>query len=345
MKARALLVPRGRGEAVRRSLRQQGLLRTDLEILREGDQLALPVVDDRSIPSGLGEMALREFTLLPDSGPADYRGLLDWPREESDQLPRSFDVIGDIVLVRIPNELERRAREIGEALLAFVPGARIVGADRGVHGRERRRSLEEIAGSGGWRTRHRENGLEIEVDLERAYFSPRLAREHALIAESVRGHDRVYDLCCGVGPFALTIARDARATEVTAVDSNPEALALLRVSLERQRFATPVHPIEMPVERFAPTAPPVERVILNLPHEGIKYLPSVARTVARRGRLYYYEVTPRAEFERRGEAVVHALDSPNDWSVVDQHVVHPYSPVSDLVAFVLERASGAGSGP
>jgi tRNA (guanine37-N1)-methyltransferase len=345
MKGRALLVPRSQGETTRQLLLRDGLLRTDVGILREGDRLALPLLDGVEIPGGLGEVVVREWQPLASAGPTDYRDLLDWSPEETRLLPRSFDVVGDVVLIRIPEELEPRAPEIGAALLEFVPGARIVGEDRGVHGPDRRRSLAKIAGDGSWRTRHRENNIEIEVDLERAYFSPRLAREHAEVARAVEDGDRVYDLCCGVGPFALTIARDGRASAVTALDSNPEAIALLRASIARQKLATRVTPVEAPVEGFTPAAEPVERVILNLPHEGIKYLPSVARTVARRGRLYYYEVTPRTEIERRGEAIVRMLGTPDSWSVVDQHVVHPYSPKSDLIAFVLERSGDGGLGP
>jgi tRNA (guanine37-N1)-methyltransferase len=342
MKGRALLVPRSRGEELRRSLLEAGLLRTDLEILREGDRLAFPVVDDRAVPDGMGDLTEREFEPVRTPGPTDYRARLSWPAEEALQLPRSFDVVGDVVLIRIPEELRGRANEIGAALLSFVPGARIVGWDRGVKGPERRRSLEVIAGTGGWRTRHRENGIEIEVDPDRAYFSPRLAREHALVADAVAPGDRVYDLCCGVGPFSLTIARGGRATRVTAVDSNPAALELLRASSHRQKFGGRITVLEDRVEAFALDANPVERVIMNLPHEGIKYLPSVARTVARRGHLYYYEVTPRTEFERRGEAVVRTLDRPEQWAMMDQHIVHPYSPAADLVAFVFERSSDGG---
>jgi tRNA (guanine37-N1)-methyltransferase len=342
MKGRALLVPKRHGEESRRVLLAAGLLRTDLEILREGDRLALPVIEGGTVPPGLGEETQREFEPLRPPHPTDYRELLDLSAEEKAELPRSFDVVGDLVLVRIPPELSFRAAEIGGALLAFVPGARLVGADHGVRGAARRRSLEVIAGGGGWRTRHRENGVEIEVDLERAYFSPRLAREHARVAEEVRAGDRVYDLCCGVGPFALAIARDGRARAITALDSNPEALALLRLSWSRQGFTTPLTVVSGPVETFTPTAEPVERVIVNLPLEGIKYLPSVARTVALRGRLYYYEVTPRTEFERRGEAVMQTFDQPGEWTLIDQHEVHPYSPTADLLGFVFERSPGTG---
>ena len=339
MMARGLLVPRARGEEVRKDLADSGLLRADLAILREGDSLVLPITEtSEGVPPSWGEVVERDFSEYLHKGPAHYRDLLPWTGSEKEALPRSFDIVGDIVLIRLPPELVPRRDAIGDALLRFVPGARLVGVDHGVHGPERRRKVERIAGSGGWRTRHKENGVELEVDLERAYFSPRLAREHARVAEEVRPGDRVYDLCCGVGPFSATIAHLGRAERVTAVDSNLDAIALLRETLARHSFGGRVEPVESRLEEFLPRAAPVERVVLNLPHEGIKYLPSVARTVTPRGRLYYYEVTPRTELEGREVALVSSLASVGKFALVDQRVVHPYSPGSDLVAFELERA-------
>jgi len=338
MRTAGLLVPRSRGEEARRYLVAAGLLRTDLAVLHEGDTLVFPVSVGPSSNAGeWGELVEREFPEHAVPGPTRYRDLLAWPEEEKGELPRSFDVIGDIVLVRLPASLVARQDEIGAALLEFVPGARIVGADHGVHGAERLRSVERIAGSGGWRTRHRENGVELEVDVERAYFSPRLAREHAIFAEDVRPGDRVYDLCCGVGPFSVTTARRGRAKAITAVDANPEAIALLRETLVRHGFEDRVASRAACLEEFVPTATPVERVVLNLPREGIKYLPSVARAVAPGGRLYYYEVAPRAELESRGVSLVNGLASEGAFSVVTHRSVHPYSPDADLAVFVLER--------
>ncbi len=338
MNGPGLRVPRSRGEEIRRRLVAGSLLEPAAKILKEGGHLVLPLRSGRLPPRDWGEVVEREFVPVVKPGPTDYRELLDWPAQEKAELPRSFDVVGEIVLVRLPRSLEGRREEIGAALLSFVPGARLVGADRGVHGPERRREVERIAGSGPWRTRHRENGLERDVDVERAYFSPRLAREHERVAADVRQGDRVYDLCCGVGPFAVTIARDGRASSVRAVDANPAAVELLRSTLRRYPFGSSVEVVEARLESFLPGAEPRERVVLNLPHEGIKYLPSVARLVAPRGRLYYYEVAARDALERRSEVVVDALGPRGIWTVVDRHLVHPYSPTSDLVAFVVERS-------
>jgi tRNA (guanine37-N1)-methyltransferase len=318
------------------------MLRADLRIRSDGDQVFLPVESTGEFRPDWGTPTEADFELVPGSGATEYRALVPGSPQANAELPRSFDVVGEIVLIRIPSGLEARAPEIGEALLEFVPGARLVGMDRGVHGTDRRRTIERIAGVGSWRTRHRENGIDLEVDLERAYFSPRLAREHAEVAGEVRTGDRVYDLCCGVGPFAATIARDGRARAITAVDSNPAAIELVRATLRRLTASSPVDARTEDVSAFAASASPVERVILNLPHEGIKYLPSVARTVVPGGRLYYYEVTPRTELERRGETIVRSFERPAEWSVGPVRVVHPYSPVSDLASFRFSRLPAAG---
>jgi len=341
MKSRAVVVPRADGERARRRFAEAGVLRDDLQIRSDAQEVVLPVRPGKPVTLDVGWRETEaELAAVTGSGAQSYRELLEWPEERAALLPRSFDVVGDVVVVRLPPELEKYGPEIGEALLRFVPAARVVAADHGVHGTERRRSLVRLAGSGGYATRHRENGLELSVDLERAYFSPRLAREHALVAAAVKPGDRVYDLCCGVGPFALTIARDGRAARVDAVDSNADAIELLGASLQRSGFADVVHPHVARVEEFLPAAGAVERVVLNLPHEGIKYLPLVAPVVRPLGRVYFYEVTERAEAKERGEAVVSSLGGPGMWTLEETHVVHPYSPLADLRAFVLERRVG-----
>jgi tRNA (guanine37-N1)-methyltransferase len=158
------------------------------------------------------------------------------------------------------------------------------------------------------------------------------------VASVIRAGESVYDLCCGVGPFSLTIARAGAAREVVAVDLNPAAIDLLRRNAERLGLAGKIRALNAPIEAFLPTAPAADRVVLNLPHEGIKYVPSVGERVATGGTLHYYEVTEKPMVERRADALAHLLgERSGSWQPVEQHVVHPYAPSSDLVAFTLRR--------
>ena len=343
MRSLAVVVPRRAGEEVRRDLARDGLLRDDLRIRAEARTVAFPI---RAPPARLPEGAeVREldFEAAPPSPPKSYREGLSLDPEEAALLPSGYDVIGDIVLIRLPPELEGRAPEIGEALRSFVPGTRIVGIDRGVEGPRRIRRIERIAGTGGWETRHTENRLSLDVDLERAYFSPRLAHEHEHVARGVRPGESVFDLCCGVGPFSLGIARDGRARRVVAVDSNPDALRLLRANARRLGLEARIEAVEAPIEAFLPTAGRADRVIFNLPREGIKYVSQVASSVERGGTLHYYEMTERSSVTQRPDALrelaVSGSGSP-DWTVGPPRTVHPYSPSADLVAYTLIRGPG-----
>ena len=338
MRSLAIVVPRADAELAHRWLKESGRLRGDLRVRRTGDTVAFPVSGPTEVPIATAQQLELEFDAIPDPLPSDYRELLELPEELVPLLPRSFDVIGDVVILRVPGALEPYRGAIGDALLRFVPGARVVADDRGVRGTARIRELVRLAGSGDFRTVIRENGLSFAVDLGRAYFSPRLGREHARVAAMARAGERVYDLCCGVGPFGITIASRAPVREVVLVDSNPAAIELARENLRRLGGSVPISAVEADLATFLATAVPADRVVFNLPHEGIKYATQVVAVVARGGTLHYYEMMERSERPARVAALIRELPPKGAWTCVEDHIVHPYSPGSDLVGLTLTRS-------
>lgn len=339
MRALGWEVPRSDGERVRRRLSDTGWLRTDLKIRSDGTVVTFPIRGRPQPAPEVGAMVEAEFLPSPTGPPSSYRTLLGSDLRISVPPPRAFDVIGDIVLVRLSKEQEGGAAEIGRALLEFVPGARLVGLDRGVHGTERIRRLERIAGAGPWTTRHVENGLSLDVDLERAYFSPRLGLEHRRAAATVEDGQTVFDLCAGIGPFSLLIARRVRTRRIVAVDSNPEAIRLLRENAARLRLERRIETVEAPIEGFLPTAGRADRVVFNLPREGNKYLAAVGRSLEPGGMLRYYEVTCRSHRPERAHELALALSESGAWSLREERTVHPYSPSEDLVVYLLGRSA------
>ena len=337
MRALALCVPRSEGERWRRRLAAAGHLRDDLSVRRTEAYVYLPIRD--RIPLDDPRLRIEEVELRERrrASPRSYAELAEVPSDLRRRLPRSFDVVGEVVLVRVPPELEAHATAIGEALLRFVPGARIVGADEGVVGPRRTRALRRLAGTGEFRTRVRENGLALVVDPERAYYSPRLAREHARVAALVRPGERVLDLCCGIGPFALTIARNAPSARIEAVDANPDAIALLRENLRRLHLGATVRSDVADAGEFLATAGPFDRIVLNLPHEGARWLSAAGAHLELGGTLHYYEIVPRRGAADRAEQIVAAALG-RSGQLVEAHVVHEYSPGSDLRAHTIRRS-------
>src|SRR3989442_628413 len=106
-----------------------------------------------------------------------YKDVVVVPEALRRSLPTAFDVIGDIAVIKIPEELRPYRDEIGRAILRWNTKIRVAVEDRGVRGDRRIRSIEIIAGERRTATIHTEHGLRSRVDLANAYFSPLLASE------------------------------------------------------------------------------------------------------------------------------------------------------------------------
>lgn len=143
------------------------------------------------------------------------------------RLIKSFDVIGDIVVVKIPDELLDLRFRIGESILEELKNVKVVFRQVSeISGEFRLRKLEWIAGEKRSITTHREHGCRYLVNVEKVYFSPRLSNERLRIAKLVKDGETIINMFAGVGPFSILIAKLNRNVKVYSIDLNPEAVKL-----------------------------------------------------------------------------------------------------------------------
>ena len=146
--------------------------------------------------------------------------------QESQELISSFDQIGDIIIVRIPDSLLSKKELIGETLLNEVKIAKSVFYQSSpVEGDFRTRNLEVIAGEDKTETEYKEFGCKFTVDVENAFFSPRLSTERERISNLVQNGEIVVNMFAGVGMFSIMIAKKKKCT-VYSIDINPIAAKL-----------------------------------------------------------------------------------------------------------------------
>ena len=335
--AKAVRVPRDRAETVRRDLAQQNLLSRSLKPLRVNSHVLFPLEGD---PGDIAEEVVSADFPDQKSRPRSFEDLAQVPETIRSQLPRSFDVVGSVVAIRLEEPLLPYREEIGRALLAFVPGVRTVAIDHGVQGVARIRSLEVIAGERTLVTSVKENGLTFTVDLGGVYFSPRLAREHGRVAALVEDGEKVLDIFCGFGPFGLTILRRNAHASVVSLDSNPRAIELLLLNARSLKVDQRLEAYCQDAAVFLEEERSFDRAIMNLPREGYKYLGKVGRRVKRHGRLHFYGLFLRDQRRTADQEVLSALSIPgvqNAWSLEESREVHPYSPSRSLMTFTLRK--------
>jgi tRNA (guanine37-N1)-methyltransferase len=330
VQAPGIRVPRAEAEATRRRLLEMDVLRIDLAVAKVGEDVVFPVLDSCGprMPTAPFDFESRVVR------PSGYQDLLDWPDALKAQSPRAFDQVGDIVVVKVPPELQPRAGQVGEALLKFH-SARAVFHDKGVKDPFRVRDLVRIAGKGDALTQVNENGVRLWVDLSKAYFSPRLATERARVAALVKPGEHVVDLFGGVAPFGIQAA--LRGATVDSVDLNPDAVELAKRNVRDNRVEGKVKLHLGDARAVAKSLPPGDRVFMNLPHGAKTFLDIAADVAKPEATVHYHEILAVEQVKVREQAVALALAN-HGWPCkpAGHRIVRNYSPIEAHVAFDLE---------
>ena len=285
----------GRRDAERavRLLRGRGLLDGSRRPARMDGEVAFPVVSAEQALRALAEAGL-EARPCPE-------GLRLEERRRPVRLTgpvKSYTVIADFAVISRSHGVPDEAyREAAERILEMHPRLRAVYLKTETSGPLRLPVLELLAGSGPPRGVHREYGIRMLVDLEKAYFNPRLSEERRRVALLVGDGERVLDMFTGVGPFALHIAVLHRAT-VVANDINPHAVALLaeNIVLNRRRLRGCIVPVRSDA-RLLPLilAGGYDRIIMNNPTMTPSFLPQACALASQKAVIHYYRLSASCE--------------------------------------------------
>ncbi len=330
---RCIRVPKRDGEGVRSRLFEKGLLDLGIRIRPDGDSLLIPVLCD----SYMGYEAEDAKMQVQQHRPTDYRKVTDVPGELRELLPSSFDIVGDVAMIKIPDKLVLYAKGIGETLLKVNRNLRIVFWDHGVKGEFRIRDLERIAGTGTSETIHREFGVELHTDPTRVYFNPRLSGERSRIAELVEDGETVIDMFGGVAPFGTVICHLAEPSAVYSIDLNPEAEHFARINAKRNR-APNLHPMTGDSSVLVHELPMADRIIMNLPQIADRFLPVALERLNHGGTVHMYKILERGDFPTFLESLISASVKRGHSVTVDVSELKTYSPTMSAYSLDVHKA-------
>jgi tRNA (guanine37-N1)-methyltransferase len=227
--------------------------------------------------------------------------------QDSACICNSFDVVGDIAIVRLTEKSREYAKKIAEAIMAVHKNIKTVLMQASaVHGDFRLRGLEYVAGERKTRTVHRESRCLFSVDVEKCYFSPRLFYERMRIARLAEDGETVVNMFAGVGCFSIVMAKHAKVQKVYSIDVNPEAVKQMRENIRVNKVYGRVVPIpgdarEVVEEKLRHVA---DRVLMPLPAKALEYLPHALLTLRENGGwVHYYDFVYAAKTEDAVEKV------------------------------------------
>ena len=301
--SQAVKVEKTKCETVRKKLRNLGILKGHLLPRKNNNSIFLPIgdIEDGEKIKGyeIVEMDFKERKKRPRS----YKEVVNLPESLKVFLPSSYDVVGDIALIKIPEEIMGYKKEIGDAILRVHRNIKVVCLSKPVAGEFRVRDVEVIAGEKRTTTLYREYGIELYVDVKKTFFSPRLAGERHRVSNLVKKGETVVDMFTGVAPFAVMMAKHGSPKIVYAIDKNPVAIEFAKKNVFHNRVQDKVEVIlgdaREVMKDLTRKNIKVDRVIMNHPFFTQNFL-NDALLVAKEGcMIHYYDVLNEDEVNNR----------------------------------------------
>lgn len=156
---------------------------------------------------------------------------------ENEEIVSSFSHIGHIIHLNLRDHLLEYRGLIGQVLLDKVKNCRtVVNKTYVIDNTYRNFSMEVIAGDEDFLVTVKENKCNFQLDFSKVYWNPRLCKEHERILEILKPRDVLFDVFCGVGPFAIPAAK--KNCRVFANDLNPESYKWLNFNAKQNKIKT-----------------------------------------------------------------------------------------------------------
>ena len=213
------------------------------------------------------------------------------PREELAYIYNSYDIVGDIAVVRLTETSKKHDKVIAEAVIKVHRNVKTVLAQMGpIRGDFRLRKLEYVAGENKFTTVHREHGCLFSIDVEKCYFSPRLLHERMRVAKQVKKGEIVTNMFAGVGCFSIIMASHSEVERVYSIDVNPAAVKYMLENIRLNRVYAKVVPLqgdarEIIQKRLRHVA---DRIIMPLPEKALEYLPCALLALKNKGGVVHF---------------------------------------------------------
>ena len=273
-------------------LMSDGLMSMEYRIKTTDEYGYIPITDD------IEGYAIEDIELEPTKRvPHNFAEILEdeLTPEEIENLKTSFDTIGDIVILEIPDELQDKKQLIGDAAYKFTKRKAIYMKKSAIKGTIRVRDLEFLSGVDDSLTIHKEHGVRLKLDVREVYFSPRLATERKRVMESVKDGEKILDMFCGIGPFPIVIARN-KDVDITAVDINESAIKYLDENIKLNKLKGNIESYCGDVREVSKGfKTKFDRIIMNLPSLAYSFLDVAIDLIEDDGIINYYEFSDSYE--------------------------------------------------
>ena len=216
------------------------------------------------------------------------------------------DIVGNVAIVKFPAETKLpEKKKIADKIMKENRSVKTVLEKTGkFKGRLRKQETKFIKGERTKEAVYRENGCVFRFNVDKTYFSPRLAGERKEIAESVKKKDDVLVMFSGVAPFPVVIAKKS-GKKIFSNEINREANKYAELNVELNKLKDRIELIKGDVKKMAAKMKDRKFDVIVMPRPRLKetFLKE-AFSMSRKGtRIFYYDFCREEEISGTVEKI------------------------------------------
>lgn len=252
------------------------------------------------------------------------------PENLADLLPKKWEKIGDVLVLKLKKELEPFAEIIAKTYAEVLNCKSVLQEIGGIKGIYREPRVRLIYGSKNTETLHVENGIKYSLDPSKLMFSSGNMSERIRMSKLNCRDEVVVDMFAGVGYFSLPIAVYCSPRMVYAIEKNPLAFRYLCKNITLNRVNDRVEPI-LGDNRCVTPKGVANRVIMGYLNKTYEFLPIALESLKSKGIIHFHCLCPRDKFPDYVMDKIRRYLSEKEFEVVYKKVVKSYAPGIDHV--------------
>jgi tRNA (guanine37-N1)-methyltransferase len=252
--------------------------------------------------------------------------------KEISLVKNSFDVVGSVAILEIPEGLAKKEKVIAKKLMELHKNIHTVCKKAGYRsGTYRLRKYKRIIGNG-FEIIHKESGCSFMLDIRKAYFSVRESTERLKISEKIKPKEKILVLFSGVGPFGIVLAKKHPDCNVDMVEINPAACKYAEENIRINKVSDRVKSYCGNIKKIGKELGKYNRIIMPLPETAYQFLDLAVKHCKKGGFIHLYSIEGNDGSEAENE-----IKKFKALKIVEKRQVLPYAPGAWKVCYELEK--------
>lgn len=215
--------------------------------------------------------------------------------EELSLLPRGFQTLGKVIIIKLNPRLLKKKRIIGDAYLVLLPNIESVFNNSGrIVGNFREpEKIEFISGENNPIVEHKEHSIIYRFDITKIIFSKGNLNERKYLPTLVKDGEIIVDMFAGIGYFSLPIAKHSLVEKIYSIELNPESYKYLGENIKINHLEDKIFPINgdcrEEVIKLSNSGIRADRIIMGVFPAPKDYIKEALTLAKEGGTIYHYE--------------------------------------------------------